>query len=302
MGTDRPFRVAACQYPIEFLASWDAYEGKLRRLAAEAAGNGARLLVFPEYASLELSSLLSDEVRRSLPGQLASLQDLLPRFLALHAALAQEHRVYLLGGSFPARESDGSYRNRAWLFAPDGSSGFQDKVQMTRFERERWGISGGDEVRVFDTGLGTLGVCLCYDSEFPLLARAQTEAGAVVLLVPSCTDTAAGAHRIRIACQARALESQCFVVSAPTVGSAPWSEAVDENVGQAAAYGPPDRDLPEDGVLAEGWWSEPGWVYADLAPALLRRVREDGQVLTHRDWAGQLGAGGRPVRRVAVGR
>ena len=64
--------------------------------------------------------------------------------------------------------------------------------------------------------------------------------GARVIAVPSCTDTAAGHARVRIACQARALESQCYVVQAPTVGDAPWSPAVDRNYGAGGIYVPPD--------------------------------------------------------------
>ncbi|HEX4423489.1 MAG TPA: hypothetical protein VH165_36520 [Kofleriaceae bacterium] len=102
--------------------------------------------------------------------------------------------------------------------------------------------------------------------------------------MPSCTDTAAGYHRVRVACQARALENQCYVVQAPTVGVAPWSIAVDDNVGAAGVFAPPDRGLPDDGVVAIGAYSEPGWVVAELELDALARVRADGQVLGHRDW------------------
>ena len=117
-----------------------------------------------------------------------------------------------------------------------------------------------------------------------LLVRRLVAAGADVILVPSCTDTLAGYWRVRVACAARALENQCYVVQAPTVGFAPWAPAVDENHGAAAIYAPPDRGLPDDGVVAIGELDAPAWVYADLDPALLAAVRADGQVLNHRDW------------------
>ena len=81
---------------------------------------------------------------------------------------------------------------------------------MTRFENEQWLISAGDEIRVFDTDFGKIAINICYDSEFPLIARQQVEAGADLILVPSCTDTQAGFHRVRLGCQARALENQCL--------------------------------------------------------------------------------------------
>jgi predicted amidohydrolase len=116
------------------------------------------------------------------------------------------------------------------------------------------------------------------------VVRRLVAAGADLIAVPSCTDTAAGYQRVRIACQARALENQCFVVQAPTVGVAPWSIAVDDNVGAAGVFAPPDRGLPDDGVVALGTYNAPGWVVADLDLGAIARVRADGQVLGHRDW------------------
>jgi len=156
---------------------------------------------------------------------------------------------------------------------------------MTRFEREQWFITGGDAQPVIDTPLGRIGVAICYDSEFPMIARRLVEAGAEIICVPSCTDALAGYYRVRIGCQARALENQCYVVQAPTVGTAPWSIAVDENVGAAAVYGPPDRGFPADGIVAIGELNHAQWVYADIDRALVAEVRRDGSVLGYRDWA-----------------
>ena len=181
-------------------------------------------------------------------------------------------------------QTDGSYRNRCWLVEPDGRVRHQDKLQMTRFENETWHITRGEELRVFDTALGRLGICVCYDIEFPLFARRLAEAGVGIVLVPSCTDTTAGWHRVRIGARARALENQFFVVQSPTVGSAPWSAAVDENTGAAAVFTPVDRGFPADGVLAEGALDAPQWVYADLDTAASASVRREGQVFNFRDW------------------
>jgi len=155
---------------------------------------------------------------------------------------------------------------------------------MTRFENEQWSISGGNEVRVFDTQLGRIGIAICYDSEFPLIARRMVERGADVILVPSCTDTLAGYWRVRIGCQARALENQCYVVQSPTVGAAPWSAAVDTNIGAAAVYTPVDRGFPDNGVAALGELNAAQWVYADIDPAGIATVRREGQVFNYRDW------------------
>ena len=277
-------RIAAWQYPIEAHASWDAWVAKLDAGAREAAAAGAELLVMPEYASMELTSALHVEDQGDLARELAGLQALWPAYVATGAALARERGVYLLMGSIPEHVGH-EYRNRARLHGPGGEAVVIEKLQMTRFERERWGIAAGSGQTVIELGGGVrLGVAICYDSEFPLIVRRLVDHGARVILVPSCNDALSGYWRVRIACQARALENQCYVVQAPTVGSAPWSIALDENRGAAGVYGPPDRGFPETGVIAMGVLDQPGWVMADIDLAMVEAVRLDGQVLNHRDW------------------
>jgi predicted amidohydrolase len=212
-------RVAAWQYPIERLASWDAWLAKLEAGFAEARGRGAALCVVPEYAAMELTSLTGGD---DLAAQLDALQPVLPRYLEAYAALARRHGVAIVAGSFPERIAGGEVRNRLRVHTPGGAA-VVEKLQMTRFERERWGVAPGTAQTVIDLGAYRLGVAICYDAEFPLVVRRLVAAGAEVIAVPSCTDTPAGYHRVRVACQARALENQCYVVQAPTVGTAPWS-------------------------------------------------------------------------------
>lgn len=279
--------VATAQYPVEHLEDWSAYERKLDRWVSEAAHHGARMLLFPEYYSMELASLFGEAVCRSLPEQLEAMQGLLPRFLHLQELLAARYAVHIVAGSFPVAQDGGGYCNRSYLVRPDGQLEWQDKLQMTRFENEQWFISAGQELKVFDTEFGTVGIAICYDVEFPLFARAQAEAGAGLILVPSCTDSVAGWNRVRLGARARAMENQLYVVHSPTVGDAPWSEAIDVNVGSAGVYGPVDRGFPDDGVLAEGVLNAAQWVYAELDLVALETVRADGQVFNFRDWNAQ---------------
>lgn len=276
----RTLRVAAWQYPIERLASWDAWLAKLDTGVAEAAARGAKLCVVPEYAAMELTSITGGD---DLAAQLDALQPVLPGYLDAYARLARRHDLAIVAGSFPERLASGEVRNRLRVHAAGGSVTVE-KRQMTRFERERWGIAPGGGQTVVDLGGFRLGIAICYDAEFPLVVRRLVAAGADLIAVPSCTDTAAGYHRVRVACQARALENQCYVVQAPTVGVAPWSIAVDDNVGSAGVFAPPDRGFPDDGVVALGAYNEPGWVVTDLDLGAMARVRADGQVLGHRDW------------------
>ncbi len=294
------FRLAAAQFPVSEPQDWAAVEQQIASWVADAAAAGAKLLVFPEYAAMSLAALFDAAVKVDLSRQVVALQTVRDDYVELHRRLAQQHGVYLLAGSFPWTVDDGRSVNRAWFFSPNGDADFQDKQIMTRFERETWLISAGSGLKVFETALGRIAVNICYDSEFPLLARAQVEAGAELILVPSCTDALAGYHRVRVGCQARALENQCIVVQAPLVGEAPWSAAVDVNVGAAGVFGPPDRGFPDDGVLALGEMNRAQWLYADIDLRAVAAVRRDGQVFNHRHWAEQSTAPA--VQRVALGK
>lgn len=282
------FTLAAAQYPVEALADWQAYAAKLESWVAEAAAGGAALALFPEYGAMELASL-DPQTMGSLPGSLAFVASLLPQVDALHAQLAARFGLHIVAASAPAREADGRYVNRARLFTPQGAIGAADKQIMTRFEREQWGVSSGNPLPLFETALGRIGVLICYDSEFPLLARALVQAGAELLLVPSCTDSLHGFWRVRIAAQARALEGQCYVAQSPTVGTAPWSPAIDENHGAAAIVGPPDGPFPDDGIVAQGQVDTSGWTFAEIDLTRVRQLRENGGVLNVRHWDEQGG-------------
>lgn len=280
-------RVATAQYPVEFVGTWDRYVAKLEQMVEDAVANGAEILLFPEYACMELVSLFSQEIRQDLQRQLHAMQTLLADYRQLHRELARKHNVYLVSGSFPVRLPDGSFRNRAYFCTPDGSLDYQDKLIMTRWEREVWKISPGTDIKVFHTKFGMVGINICYDSEFPLLARQQAELGARLILVPSCTDTTAGYYRVRVGSQARALENQCYVVTAPLLCNTEISEAINHGVGAAAFYTPMDVGFPDNGILAMGEMSVPQWVIADVDLAKVYYIREHGGVTNYADWDGQ---------------
>jgi predicted amidohydrolase len=276
--------IASAQYNISFLTTWQDYEDKVAIWVEEAAQQDAKILLFPEYASMELASLFSMDIYSSLSKQLEAMQTLHNDYVALYQSLAEQYQCYIQAGTFPVRIDSGAYRNRAYLFMPDGSVDYQDKLMMTRFENEQWFIESGTEIKTFDTEYGRIGINVCYDSEFPLLARQQVEAGCVLILVPSCTDTVAGYHRVKIGCQARALENQCYVVQSALVGDAVWSEAVDVNVGASAIYTPVDRGFPDNGILNVGTFNAVQWVIAEICLADVETVRQQGQVFNYRDW------------------
>ena len=275
--------IAAAAYPLDWLNSFADFEAKMTRWVAEAAGQGAQLLVFPEYGAMELASLGGEAVADDLEGVLSEAARHRPAADALQARLAAEHGVYILGGSGPVFSGNRPV-NRATFFGPSGVLGHQDKQIMVRFEREDWDVVPGAGLTLFDTELGRIGIVICYDSEFPLLSRALTEAGAEILLAPSATETWAGYNRVRIGAMARALENQCVTVQAPLVGQSDWCAGCEENTGRAGIYGPPDRGWPAEGVLAESDRDAPGWVYATISRQLIADTREDGGVLNFLHW------------------
>ena len=289
MSHRQTLKVASAQYPIDQPATLDAWRDKIARWVADGAATGAEVLVFPEYAAIEQAAALGEKVYGNLDATLQAVADLEADRVGLHQELAAKHRVHILVGSGPARKGEGRYVNAAQLVTPKGSVGVQEKLIMTPFETD-WGISAGEQARVFDTVLGMIGIKICYDSEFPLLARAMAEAGAELLLVPSCTERVSGYHRVRTGSRARALENQIAAIVSPTVGDALWSPAVDRNTGAAGIYVPSEQTVSDTGILAQGELNAAQWVTADVDLARLRHLRTSGEMRNYIDWPNQAGA------------
>ena len=282
--------IAAAQYPIGEPQSLAEWETKIEAWVTAGAKTGAKLLVFPEYAAIEQAACFGPTTYSDLDITLEKVAELAASRVAFHARLAKEHDVHILVGSGPVKKADGRFVNSAQLVTPSGQVGEQEKIIMTPFERD-WGVTGGTPLRVFETALGRIAILICYDSEFPLLARALVEAGADVILMPSCTERVSGYHRVRTGTRARALENTVVTVQSPTVGDAPWSPAVDHNVGAAGIYVPPEHGVSDDGTLAEGVLNAEQWVVATADLAALYRLRTTGEMRNFADWPSQPGAG-----------
>lgn len=281
--------VAGAQYPIDAVANIDAWKDKIARWVKEGAETGAELLVFPEYGSIEQAHALGPEVFGDLDATLEAIADLAAERVAHHVELARRHHVHILVGSGPSRRADGRYVNAAQFVAPSGAVAEQHKLILTPFERN-WNMAAGDEIAVFDTRIGMIAAAICYDSEFPYLARAMAKAGAEVLLVPQCTERISGNHRVRTGAMARALENQIAAITSPTIGDAPWSAAVDFNTGSAGIFVPAEFGVSDNGVLAEGRVNQPGWVAATINLHHLRQLRHGGEMRNFTDWLEQPGA------------
>ncbi|TYT25445.1 carbon-nitrogen hydrolase family protein [Luteimonas viscosa] len=279
-------KLAAARYPIGRPASFAAFAELQRRLLGDVAERGVRIALLPEYLSLELAATFDDAVAADLHASLAAIQRHREDWLRLYSGIVRDTGLLVVAGTFLLDAGGGRYRNRCDLFLPNGGHAWQDKLQLTGFEKHVGSIEGGDALKVFEFEGLRLGVAVCYDAEFPLPVRAQREAGARLLLVPSCTDTDAGATRVRVGCLARALENRCFVAQSVTSGEAPWSPALDVNTGEAAVYAPMDVGLPADGVLAQTCGAGE-WAIAEVDVAALEDSRAGAQVANDRDWPGQ---------------
>ena len=280
-------KIATSAYPLTFFDSWRQYEDKIAHWVSDAADNGADLLMFPEYGAMELATLDGADVAGDLEGSIRAVSEKMEDAAALHAKLATEHNVHILAASAPVMTGAPRPVNRAEFFSPTGGRDHQDKQIMTPFERDPWDIVAGGPLKLFDTALGKIGVLICYDSEYPLLARGLSEAD--VILAPSCTETLAGYWRVRIGAMARALEQQCITAQSSIVGTYSWSEAVDVNTGAGGIFCPPDKGFPGTGVLAEGGLNTPGWTYAEVDLAAIAEVRANGGVRNRLHWDEQKG-------------
>lgn len=284
-------RISAIAYQCERLPGWMPHEIKIDRLLDAAA---ADLVVLPEYAAMEAALIGRTPANDDARFWVELAADRAADWVEQWRLKAMAHGVHILAGSGPVRTARGIV-NRAWLIAPSGAVTHQDKLILTPWERALDMVPGEDLV-LHETALGRIGVLICYDSEFPLLARALVAAGAEMLLVPSCTDLPAGQTRVRQSARARAIEGQCLVVQAPLVGTVPGCEMVDVSTGRAALFCPPDHGLPPDGILAQGETDRPGPVTAEVDPAAVAGPRQGGQVGNFAHWPEQVA----PSLRVTV--
>lgn len=276
-------RVASLQYFIRPVRSLDEFRGQVAALVETAADYKVRLLVFPEYFTTQMLTL--GDVQRPIETQIRDLAHKVDAFVELMHGLARKHGIYIVAGSIPvlADDDEDVVYNRSYVFGPTGQLGVQGKMHMTRWEVEDYRVTPAERLHLFETDFGRMAVAICYDAEFPEIARAAARNGAEMLVVPSCTDERQGYLRVRYCAQARAIENSMYVVVSSTVGSLPMVPAVSLNYGQAAILTPSDFQFSRDGILAEGMPNQESMIIGDLNLSLINEARERGTVLPLRD-------------------
>lgn len=276
-------RVASMQYFIRPVKTFEDFQGQVEALIETAADYKCHLAVFPEYFTVQLLTL--GDVRRPIELQVRALAAQRDRYLELLSGLARRHGIYVVGGTIPVMDDgdDSAIYNECYVFGPTGSIGVQGKLHMTRFETEDWKVSPRSKLRVFETSFGRIGVAICYDVEFPEIARAAARLDAHILAVPSCTDERQGFMRVKYCAHARAIENQMYVIQSHTVGSLPMVPAVHLNYGQAAILTPSDFPFSRDGILAEGNPNQESMVIGELNLQTIADTRSSGTVLPLED-------------------
>ena len=271
----RKVRVCAAQYQMRHVATWAEFERGVEFFVNTADTYDCHFLVLPELFTVQLLSTMPRDIApQDAALRLAEQTD---RYVEMFRRFASERQLYIIGGSTPTLR-DGVLYNVAHLFSPSGNVYTQDKLHVTPFERELWGVRPGQGIKIFETPLARIAIQICYDIEFPEVARALTLAGVEAIFVPFSTDEKKAFQRVRITSQARAVENYIYTVIAGNVGNFPTSKAYLINYGQAAVFTPSDFSFAPQATLAEADPNVEAVAIAELDLTSLAQQRDLGSV------------------------
>ena len=279
--TNSTVRVSIVQYQQRKLTSFDEFAKQVEYFVDVVAAYKADFVLFPELFTLQLLSIENEEIPASLA--IETLTQYTGPLKELLSRLAVSYNINIIGGSHPTKDENGSVLNICYVCLRDGSIHQQAKIHPTPNESYWWNIEGGNELQTIMTDCGPIGVLICYDSEFPELARHLVDQGAEILFVPFCTDERQSYMRVRYCCQARAVENQCFVAMAGNVGNLPNVANMDIQYAQSSILSPCDFPFDRDGISADTTPNVEMVAFADLRLEDLREARHDGTVQNLKD-------------------
>jgi predicted amidohydrolase/ribosomal protein S18 acetylase RimI-like enzyme len=272
-------RICAVQYQMRWVDTFEEFERQVSYFVDTASDAKSDFVLFPEL----LTTQLLTTVKSKYPADAArKLAELTPKYLELFTGLAIRYNVNIIGGSQFAVE-EGELRNVSYLFRRDGTIGRQYKIHATPAERRWWGVRPGNRVEVFDTDRGKIAILICYDAEFPELARIAASKGAQILFIPFNTDSRHAYLRVRICAQARAIENHVYTAISGCVGNLPFVDNADVHYAQSGIYTPTDYSFARDGIAAECNPDIETLVIHDVDVELLRRHRQSGSVQNWND-------------------
>ena len=269
-------RVATCQLQARAVSGFEDFIRTVEYFVDVAADYRSDFVVFPELFTL---SLLSCESNQLSPMEaIDKLSTYTDRIRQSLADMAMRFNINIIGGSHPTKTARGDIQNVAFVCLRDGAVHEQEKIHPTPNERYWWNIKGGDSIEAIPTDCGPIGVLICYDSEFPELARRLADQGARIIFTPFCTDSRQGYLRVRYCCQARAVENQCFVVLSGNVGNLPNVDNMDIQYAQSCILTPCDFPFARDGIAAEATENVETLTISDINLADLNWARAEGTV------------------------
>ncbi len=235
--------------------------------------------LFPEFFNAPLMAKHNHLSEAAAIRELAThTEEIVQRF----SNLSISYNINIIAGSMPEMKGDKLY-NVGYLCKRDGTVERYEKIHVTPDEAKVWGMQGGTEIKTFDTDCGKIGVLICYDSEFPELSRLLADEGMDILFVPFLTDTQNGFSRVRFCSQARAIENECYVAIAGSVGNLPNVHNMDIQFAQSMVFTPCDFSFPTNGIKAEATPNTEMILIADVDIDLLRELHEFGAVRNLKD-------------------
>ncbi len=272
-------RLGLIQWQMRLYKNLDDLMQQAEYFVDAVSGYRSDFALFPEFFNAPLMSeynnLSEAEAIRKLAG---FTEEIVQRFLQL----AISYNINIITGSMPEIVNNKLY-NAGYLCKRDGGIERFEKIHVTPDEAKVWGLQGGNNIQTFDTDCGKIGVLICYDVEFPELSRLLADDGMNILFVPFLSDTQNGYSRVRNCAQARAIENECYVAIAGSVGNLPRVHNMDIQYAQSMVFTPCDFSFPTNGIKAEATPNTEMILIADVDIDLLRELNQFGGVRNLRD-------------------
>lgn len=272
-------RIGLVQWQMRSFKDLDDFYDQVEFFVDTVSDYGTDFILFPEFFNTPLMSPYNELPERLAMEKLAEhTKDIIARI----QQFAVSYNVNIIAGSMPLLER-GKLYNVSYLCHRNGSLDSYRKIHITPNEMKYYGLAGGNEVKVFDTDCGKVGLLICYDVEFPELSRILADQGMQILFVPFMTDTQNGYVRVRSCAQARAIENECYVAIAGSVGNLPRVNNMDIQYSQSAVFTPSDFAFPNNAVRAEATPNAEMVLIADVEMYSLRDLHEYGTVKLLKD-------------------
>ncbi len=272
-------RLGLIQWQMRLYKDFEELMQQAEYFIDAVSGYRSDFALFPEFFNAplmaEYNHLSESEAIRVLAGY---TEKITKRF----AELAISYNINIITGSMPELVNNNLY-NAGYLCKRDGGVERFEKLHITPDEAKVWGMQGGNTIRTYDTDCGRIGILICYDIEFPELSRMLAAEGLDILFVPFLTDTQNGYSRVRNCAQARAIENECFVAIAGSVGNLPKVHNMDIQYAQSMVLTPCDFSFPTNGIKAEATPNTEMILIADVDIDLLRELNQFGSVRNLKD-------------------